>query len=204
MNRRRKFLCLLLIALGVPIGALAQSPSLAKPASSLQHPLVLKVDPAQSTLHFSLSATAHTVHGTFAIKSGELRFGPGAGDAGGQIVADATSGKTGNDSRDKNMHSDVLQSARYPEIVFRLQRVEGSIPAQGSATVTLIGTFLVHGAEHPLSIPVQAEITVSHWKGTAAFTVPYVEWGLKNPSNFLLKVSPSVDISLDLSGTLSQ
>jgi len=51
-------------------------------------------------------------------------------------------------------------------------------------------------------VPTQATLKENEWKGTAAFEVPYIKWGLKNPSNFLLKVKPIVDVELDLAGTV--
>jgi hypothetical protein len=62
--------------------------------------------------------------------------------------------------------------------------------------------FLLHGAEHELTVPVQAELTPDHWKGTGKFNVPYIRWGLKNPSNFILKADPSVDVELEMKGGL--
>ena len=37
----------------------------------------------------------------------------------------------------------------------------------------------------------------------AMFTVPYVEWGMKNPSNFLLKVNDRVEIEIEAVGRLN-
>jgi polyisoprenoid-binding protein YceI len=164
--------------------------------------IVLSLDPAQSKVHWTLGSTLHTVHGTFVLKRGMLRFDPATGKASGQIVADATSGESGNDSRDQKMHKEILESARYSEVVFRPDRVEGRVAAAGASSVQVHGMFLLHGAEHELTVPVQAELTPDHWKGTGKFNVPYIRWGLKNPSNFILKADPSVDVELEMKGGL--
>jgi hypothetical protein len=37
-----------------------------------------------------------------------------------------------------------------------------------------------------------------------SFTIPYVEWGMKDPSFFTLKEAKEVKISLTFNGTLSK
>lgn len=166
--------------------------------------LFLMIDPAASQAHWTLDSSLHTVHGTFALKSGTLRVDLVSGKAGGEIVADAASGKSGNDGRDKKMHKEVLESSRYTEILFRPDRVEGKIAPQGTCAVQIHGTFVLHGNEHELTIPVQAELGADHWSGSAKFDIPYVDWGLKNPSNFLLKASHTVNVELQLKGSLQR
>lgn len=164
--------------------------------------IVLGIDPRQSTVHWTLGSTVHTVHGTFALKNGTVRVDPDSGKASGEIVVLATSGDSGNDGRDKKMHKEVLESWQYPEVVFRPDRVEGKIAPQGTFIDQVHGIFVLHGKEHELSLPVQAEFAGDHWTGTAKFDIPFIDWGLKNPSNFLLKVNHSVEIELELKGTL--
>jgi polyisoprenoid-binding protein YceI len=199
LSRVRPALLLALVAMAAA-RALPQTVQQAAPASSRE--ITLKLDPAQSKLNWTLGSTLHTVHGTFALKSGVLKFDPASGGAGGEFIASATSGETGNDGRDKKMHGEILESSRYPDIIFRPSKIEGKVLAQGACSVQLHGTFLLHGGEHEMTVPVQAELNGNRWKGTAKFSVPYIQWGLKSPNTFLLKADPAVEIELELSGTL--
>ncbi len=180
------------------LSALPQHAAPRVPASDV----VFAVDVAQSKVTWSLGTTFHTVHGSFALKKGTLRLDPATGKASGEIIVDAASGKSGNDSRDKKMHKEVLESGRYAEVVFRPDRVEGKIAPQGTSTVQVHGILVVHGSEHELTAPVQAELAADHWTGNAKFSVPFIDWGLKNPSNFFNKVNHAVEIELELKGSL--
>jgi len=85
------------------------------------------------------------------------------------------------------MHNEILESQKYQEIIFRADRTDGKVSATGTSSVQLHGSFLLHGTEHELTVPVQEEITGGQWKGTAKFTVPYISWGLKSPNSFLFE-----------------
>ncbi|HET9401899.1 MAG TPA: YceI family protein [Candidatus Acidoferrales bacterium] len=160
------------------------------------------MDPAQTKISFTLGATAHTVHGRFSLTKGELSFDPGSGRVEGEIVIDARSGNTDNDGRDSKMHKDVLESANFPEIVFRPDRAEGFSAASGTLSGTVHGEFVIHGNHHEMSVPVSVQFAAERWNASAKFTVPYVDWGLKNPSTFLLRVSKTVDVDVETSGSL--
>jgi polyisoprenoid-binding protein YceI len=166
--------------------------------------VTLYLDPRQSKLHWTLGSTLHTVHGTFLLKRGAVKFDPASGRANGEFVADAASGESGNESRDKKMHREILESGRYSEVIFRPNRIDGSVLAEGSSHVEVRGTFLLHGSEHELTVPVEAQLNGKSWKGSARFSVRYLDWGLKSPNTFLLKADPAVEIELQLSGTLER
>jgi len=165
-----------------------------------QQSLTLRCEPAQTTANITLSATLHTVHGSFRSKPCELRFDPASGAISGEVVFDATSGKTGNDGRDRNMHKDVLESGRYPEIAFRPDRVEGKVAEGVSSNLTVHGMFRIHGAEHELSIPVDAKLAGGHWAAHAHFKIPYVAWGMKNPSKVFIHVGDTVEVEFQGEG----
>jgi len=182
------------------LGAVPPQPQATqRPASEI----VLTLDPAQSTVHWAVDSTLHTVHGTFALKSGSVHFDPESGKAGGEIVVLASSGESGNGSRDARMHKEILESAKYPEVVFRPTRVEGKVGQSGASDVKLGGVFSIHGADHDLTAVVHAELTGDRWRGTSKFDVPYVKWGIKDASNFLLKVKPVVNVELEMSGRVT-
>ena len=191
----------LLVAAPTAMLVLSALPEHAAPRSPASE-IVFGVDPAQSKVHWMLGTTLHTVHGTFAFKNGTFHLDPVSGKANGEIVVYATSGDSGNDSRDKKMHKEVLESAQYQDVIFRPDRVEGKIASQGTFTVQVHGVFVLHGKEHELTVPVQAEFAGDHWTGTTKFSVPFIDWGLKNPSSFLLKVNHAVEIELELKGSL--
>jgi len=169
-------------------------------ASDAVSEIVLTLDPAQSRVHWTVGSTLHTVHGTFALKSGTVYFDPESGKASGEIAVVAASGESGNGSRDKRMHEEILEAAKYPDVVFRPTQVEGKVGRSGASDVRLRGVFSIHGADHELTALVHAELTGDHWRGKGKFEVPYVKWGIKDPSNFLLKVKPVVNVELEMSG----
>lgn len=185
-------------AMVVVLSALPQHAAPQQPTSEI----VLGIDPAQSKVHWTLGTTLHTVHGTFAFKNGTLRVDPASGKASGEILVFATSGDSGNDSRDKKMHKEVLQSGQYPDVIFRPDRVEGKILPQGAFAVQVHGIFGLHGSEHELTVPVQAQFAGDRWTGSAKFVVPFIDWGLKNPSSFFNKVNRAVEIELEMKGSL--
>jgi polyisoprenoid-binding protein YceI len=167
-----------------------------------QAPTVLRLDPAKTSASITLNATFHSVHGKFLLRRGELRFDPASGTVSGEIVFDATSGKTANDGRDHKMHKDVLESAKFPDISFRPDRVEGKVSDSGASTVQVHGLFGIHGTEHEVTVPVEVRFERDHWKASTHFEVPYVKWGMKNPSNVFLHVGDSVEVEFEGEGAL--
>lgn len=160
-------------------------------------------EPARTTVEFTLGDVLHTVHGTFQLKSGTIVFNPATGQASGSILVDATSGQSGSGARDRRMHKNILESDRYREIAFTPDRIEGKVRPDGASEVQVHGLFRIHGGEHEITLPFQVQIDAGQVTATTRFAVPYVKWGMKNPSTFLLKVDDTVEIGIRASGRLS-
>jgi polyisoprenoid-binding protein YceI len=169
-------------------------------AQALQHEIEMSFVPAKTTVNFTLGDTLHTVHGSFNLKRGAIRFDPQTNRISGEILVEASGGNSGSSGRDRRMRNEVLESIRYPDIVFRPDRVDGEVGDMGTSTVQVHGMFSIHGAEHEITVPVRVEMSPGQWSANSHFTVPYVKWGMRNPSTFVLRVDQSVEILIQASG----
>jgi len=169
-------------------------------ASAFAQQTALELDPARTAVHFTLKTSLHTVHGTFQLKSGKVSFDPQTRKVSGLLVVDATSGESGNSGRDSKMHREIIESPKYPEITFAPLEVAGDVQQQGDSQAQVKGTFRIHGQDHEIVIPVAIHLAGAELTLDTDFSVPYLSWGLKNPSTFILRASDSVQLSIHASG----
>ena len=189
LNRSRtRLLVLFVLVLGLR----------AAPAFSQEK--ALELDPAQSAVHFTLKSSLHTVHGTFTITSGKVSFDPATGKTMGLIIVSATSGESGNKGRDSKMHKEIIESQRYPQISFAPQEIEGHVELDGNSHVEIKGEFRLLGQDHEVVIPVTLRSEHSGVTVDSDFSIPYIAWGLKNPSTFILRASDMVEVNVHAIG----
>jgi polyisoprenoid-binding protein YceI len=160
-------------------------------------------DPHHTVVAFHLTGNVHDVHGTFALESGTLDVDPASGAASGTIVVDATSGESGNASRDDRMANAILDVAQFPAIRFRAERVEGAPHPDGTFAAMLYGVLNLHGVDHDLAVAVDGRLTEDVLRARARFTVPYVAWGMPDPSILLLTVADTVDVDVSTEGRVT-
>ena len=187
------------ILASVLASTLAVSPSILQAQQTT--PVRVTLNPDKTSIRWALNTTLHTVHGTFRLKSGEFRIDPTTGAASGLIVVDASSGESGDSARDRRMHGDVLESGSFPEITYRPSHVSGTVDLANEGDVTIDGTFRIHGADHPLQLIVHLQPEGSATKLSTRFTIPYVAWGMKDPSRAFLHVDKQVALDLDATFT---
>ena len=161
------------------------------------------VNPDASKVAFALGGNTHHVDGTFHVQSGSIDYDRSAQTISGSVIVAAGSGNSGDQGRDKKMNSDVLDVAHFADVSFVPKSYQGTIPASGDFTIQVTGVFTLHGTPHDLTAPMQIHIEGTALTAKTHFTVPYVQWGLKDPSIFILKVANVVDIDLTLTGSLT-
>jgi polyisoprenoid-binding protein YceI len=173
------------------------------PAALGQHQTFV-VNPDGSAVKMTLNTTHEVVNGTFHIQSGSIEFDPSAAKMSGSVVVLAGSGKTGNDSRDKKMNKDILAVEQHATVSFEPKSYAGVIAPQGDSNIQVTGIFTLLGTPHEINLPI-----LVHFEGTAAtakahFVVPYIQWGLKDPSFMFWKVDKEVAIDLFLTGRIAK
>jgi hypothetical protein len=171
------------------------------PAALAQHQ-TFALNPDASEVKIKLNTTHEVVNGTFHIQSGSINFDRTASHISGIVIVAAGSGKTGNDSRDKKMNKDILKVDQFATVSFAPKTYTGTIAASGDSTIQVSGVFTLLGTAHDLTISMQ--IHIDGFKATAKgqFVVPYVQWGLKNPSFLIWKAENDVAIDLTLIGNI--
>jgi hypothetical protein len=173
------------------------------PAALCQHQ-TFEINPNASEVKMTLKTTHELVSGTFKVQSGSIGFDPSTPAMSGSVIVLAGSGKTGNDSRDKKMNKDILEVQRYATVSFEPKSYAGSIVPSVDSTIQITGVFKLLGTRHEITVPTLVHLEGSNATAKAHFVIPYVQWGLKNPSFLIWKADNDVAIDLFLAGQLSK
>jgi polyisoprenoid-binding protein YceI len=156
----------------------------------------IDLDRSKTKINFTLTDVLHTVRGTFHLKQGRIQFDPAAKTISGEVIVDAASGDSGSSARDGRMSKNVLESQRYPEIRFTPANIAGTVSLINSSPLTVTGAFEIHGQRHQLTIPMDVRVDGETVTARGKFVVPYVAWGMKDPSTFVLRVDKKVTVEI--------
>ena len=173
------------------------------PAALAQHE-TFAVNPDASEVKMTLNTTHEVVNGTFHIQSGTIEFERSGPKMAGSVVVLAGSGNTGNGSRDKRMKNSILKVEQYANVSFEPKSYTGTIAAAGDSTIQVSGVFTLLGAPHEITIPMLVHLDGGGATVKSHFVVPYVAWGVKNPSFLIWKAENDVAIDLSLVGRLGK
>jgi polyisoprenoid-binding protein YceI len=173
------------------------------PAALAQHQ-TFAVNPDASEVKMTLKTTHELVNGAFHIQSGSVEFDRSAATMSGSVVVLAGSGKTGNGSRDKRMNKEILQVEQHATVSFEPKSYAGAIAPSGDSTIQATGIFTLLGTPHEITIPILVHLEGTTATAKAHFVLPYIQWGLKDPSFLIWKADHDVAIDLFLTGQLSK
>lgn len=176
-------------------------------AAPAERTVSYRIDPEHSGVMFEMKATLHTVEGRTSAVAGTITRpaapSPEGFAVGGRVAIAARTLETGNGTRDKRMRSESLAVDRFPEIVFVPSRAVGSVAsfAPGStARFKLEGSLAVRGVTKPVSIDVTARFTEQGVIADGTTTFSFLDFGVPDPSSFLLHVKPSLTIKIHIEG----
>ncbi len=170
----------------VSCATVASAPALAQQSTPVGTASI-HLDAARTTVQFS-AGTLRRVHGTFQLKGGMFALDPKTGIAQGEILVDAASEKSNDSKMDKRIQGQTLETGKYPGIFFHPEKVSGTLPAKdGETHLKLDGSFNIHGADHALSVDVDTIRAGDELTFKTVFTVPYVEWGMKDASTMFMR-----------------
>jgi polyisoprenoid-binding protein YceI len=177
--------------------------ALAPAASALAQVLTFDLDPQATQVTFGFGATLHSVRGTIQVPAGKIQLDLGTGKASGEILLDLASASTGNSRRDKKMREQILETGQYPQAVYHVERVDGELNRGGRSELQLHGTLDFHGASHAVDLPAVAIAKGDLVSATGVLTIPYIQWGLRDPSFFILRVEKEVKVQVHAVGKVS-
>jgi hypothetical protein len=107
------------------------------------------------------------------------------------------------------MHVKVLESDQYSDIVLVVDGYEGHFDPSSPSEVVVNARLRLHGDEHPLRLEmalrpeeVAGATGAKRLVAKTSFVVPYVEWGMKNPSKPFLRVGKEVEVTVEAAGDL--
>lgn len=155
-----------------------------------------------------LSAFAHNP--TFAIRgfTGAAEFAPDAVERAAlrlQIKAAAlelTDEVSAKDQREieRLMREEVLETSRYPEIIFASTSIRGSKIGEGQYRVKIVGNLTLHGVTRPCSIDAQIWVTPESLRAHGEFPLRQTDYRIKlvSAAGGTIKVKDELKFSFDI------
>jgi len=151
-------------------------------------PLRYRIEVAGSSVRWELPASFRPIRGIVPLFHGFVEADPvpsGAWDVRSRIVVPAAGMRTGSLIRDRTLREKVLETERFPEIVFELRRFTGDLssfrPGE-TFSVQVVGDLTVHGKTAPVQLPVDVSVFPKAVVIRASFPVHWKKYGLQDPS----------------------
>jgi hypothetical protein len=76
----------------------------------------------------------------------------------------------------------------------------GKVELEGDSKVQVDGILRLHGSDHVMTLTLPLQTKGNSLSVRTHFVIPYVEWGLNNPSTFLLHVGDRAEVDVTAVG----
>lgn len=151
------------------------------------------------TLSFDGHASVGDFVGTTQVVTGEIAGGAGLADVRGWAETPVKTLKTANDHRDRDMNKS-MESDQYPTIRFDLEGVTVGTESADSATITMHGTFKIHGVSRQVDLPASVAFLPQGIHIQSDFPLNLKDYKIGGLTKFLgvLKMYPDIKVHIDL------
>lgn len=199
-------LCVLLVALLLPLAASAQAKSAAWQVNFN--------DPnTRDTVRLLLDAPIEVINGLSNSLKGSVTVE--GTRASGRFTVPVSSIKTGNETRDGHLQNERwLNAAKHPEIIFEFKDVvlPTALEPNKPVTINTKGKFTIKGVtrEEPVEVIATMIKETEQTKNRAAgdllrlrakFFIPLEAYGIKRTEALILKVAETAEVSVDAWGS---
>ena len=158
----------------------------------------------ENSVVFASHAPMESFEGSTRDISGRISVDPAALDApvAAEIVVQLAGLKTGKKLRDKHMHENHLETAKYPEVRFTAAELVGAsareLTVGRSVNFRIRGTFDLHGVQRTIEAPVEATLVdADHLHVVARFPVLISDYEIERPKFLFMKLSEEQKITVD-------
>jgi polyisoprenoid-binding protein YceI len=155
-----------------------------------------------------LSSFGHSP--TFSVRNfeGQLEFSPDALSAASlrlSVKADSLEIMDDIKSSDRQemestMNNSVLESAKYPDIIFATTSVSASQSGEGRYQANLNGNLTLHGTARPVTIPTQMTLLGDMLRAGGAFSLMQTNFGINlvSVAGGTLKLKDELKLTFDI------
>ncbi len=105
---------------------------------------------------------------------------------------------TGIGLRNRHMRENHLETDKHPYAFFKGKIARLARQGDTDALVVVEGTLTVHGKERPLAVTGRVAVSEGRYRLTASFPLDIRDFGIRVPSLMGAKVSPRMDLDLDV------
>jgi polyisoprenoid-binding protein YceI len=160
-----------------------------------------RVDAARSEIVWEVDASFRSVRSRTRKMGGTAKVvsvGEDGAELEGRLEIESASFDTGNPRRDRTLHEKSLASEEHPSIVFVPRRIYRTSSWAEEEVLALEGDLSIRGVTKPVRIPVTLRRRGARLVVAGSTRLQWAEYGVPDPSSFLSKVRPDVQIEAHL------